>query len=81
MWIPPIYLTDQVLSQLAAVKLKQLPLNGPELWYSTFISLLKNRTCFFMLPFNRGALSVKLNPNRESSAFNNFTQEAIEFYE
>lgn len=71
MWIPPIYLTDQVLSQLAAVKLKQLPLNGPELSYSTFISLLKNRTCFFMLPFNRGALSVKLNLNRESSAFNN----------
>ena len=53
-WILPIYLTHQVLSQLAATKLKQLPLNGPALSQTTSISWLRNRTWLFMLPFNHG---------------------------
>ena len=52
--IPPIYLTHQVLSQLAAMKLKQLPLNGPALSQTTSISWLRNRTWLFMLSINRG---------------------------
>ena len=55
-WIPPIYLTHQVLSQLAAMKLTQLPLSGPAFAHTTSISWLRNRTWLFMLPFNHGTL-------------------------